>query len=49
MPQGNYGYVPQLLSLCFRAHRPQLLRLCALESVLCNKRSQCNEKRAATE
>ena len=36
--------VPQLLSLCSRARKPQLLKPAWLEPVLCNKRSHCNEK-----
>ena len=36
--------VPQLLSLCSRAHEPQLLKPACLESVLHNKRSHHDEK-----
>ena len=44
MPWSNWALAPQLLSLCSRAWDLQLLRLRALEPVLCNKRSHCNEK-----
>ena len=43
-PQRNQVHVPQLLSLCSRAQEPQLLSPHALEPVLYNKRSHCNEK-----
>ena len=53
MPQSNEACAPQLLTLCSRAPEPQLLSPCAttieastpaLEPMLCNKRSHCNEK-----
>ena len=44
MQQGNYACTPQLLSSCSRACASQRLSLPALEPVLCNKRSRCNEK-----
>ena len=53
MPRSNQARAPQLLSLCFRAHEPQLLSPRAstsepapLEPVLRNKRSHRNEKPA---
>ena len=46
MLQGNSARVPQLLNLCSRAWEPQLLKLGALEPVLCNKRSHCDKKPA---
>ena len=49
MPRSNEARVPQLLSLHSRAREPQLLiprtaTTEALEPVLHNKRSHCNEK-----
>ena len=44
MPWSNSARAPQLLSLCSRAHEPQLLKPACLEPVLCNKRSHHNEK-----
>ena len=44
MSWGNGAHAPQLLSLCSRACKLQLLSLRALEFVLGNKRSHCNEK-----
>ena len=51
MLQGSKGHTPQLLSLCSRARKLQLLSPLAattkpahLEPVLYNKRSHCNEK-----
>ena len=42
MPQRNYAYVPQLLSLLPRASGCNYLSPCALEPMLYNKRShQC--------
>ena len=53
MPQSNSARVPQLLSLCSRAHEPQLLscvpqllKPVCLEPVFHSKRSHCNEKTA---
>ena len=54
MPQSSWACAPRLLSLHSRAHKPQLLNLCAtttearvcLEPVLCNKRSHRHEKLA---
>ena len=43
MPQSNQACVPQLLSLCSRAHEQQLLKLVGLEPVI-HKRRHCNEK-----
>ena len=51
MPQSKEARGAQLLSLCSRARKPQLLshvpqlrNLCALESVLLSQRSHCNGK-----
>ena len=44
MPRRNEARAPQLLSLCSRAHEPQLLKPTRLEPMLCNKRSHRNEK-----
>ena len=44
MPQSNKAHAPLILSLCSRAHEPQLLKPACLEPVLCNKRSHHNEK-----
>ena len=44
MPRSNQAHAPQLLSLCSRAHEPQLLKPAHLELVLRNKRSHHNEK-----
>ena len=51
MPPSNQARVPQLLSLCSRAHEPQLLahvpqllKPVHLEPLLCEKRSHRNEK-----
>ena len=44
MPQSNWALTSQLLSLCSRAHEPQLLKPARLEPTLCNKRSHRNEK-----
>ena len=44
MLQSNKAHVPQLLSLCSGAWEPQLLSPPALEPVLHNKRSHCDEK-----
>ena len=44
MPRGNWAHAPQLLSLCSRAHEPQLLKPLHLEPVPHNKRSHHNEK-----
>ena len=41
MPWSNSASVPQLLSQCVRAWKPQLLSPCALEPVLSNRRSHC--------
>ena len=35
MPWGNSGHVPQLMSLSFGAHRPQLLSPCATTTEAC--------------
>ena len=40
------AWAPQLLSLRSRAHEPQLLKPTKLEPVLCNRRSQHDEKPA---
>ena len=48
MPQGSWVHAPQLLSLWSGACEPQLLSPHALEPVLCNKRSHCNEKLCST-
>ena len=45
-PRATEAHVPQLWSLCSRVWEPQLLRPRALEPMLCNKRSQRNEKPA---
>ena len=39
MPRGNYACVPQLLSLCSRAHEPQLLSLRATTTEACVPRA----------
>ena len=44
MPRSNWARKPQLLSLCSRAHEPQLLKPACLEPVLRNKRSHHNKK-----
>ena len=44
MPWSNEARAPQLLSLCSRAHEPQLLKLARLEPMLYNKRSHHNKK-----
>ena len=44
MLQSNRVRAEQLLTLCSRAHGPQLMKSASLESVLSNKRSHCNEK-----
>ena len=46
MPRSNWARAPQLLSLCSRAHAPQLLKPAHLEPVLHNNRSHPNEKPA---
>ena len=48
MQRSTHARVPQLLSLCSRAHKLQLLKSkrLDLEPVLCNKRSHCTEKPA---
>ena len=46
MPRSNSACAPQLLSLCSRARKPQLLKPVHLEPVLRNKRSHRNEKPA---
>ena len=46
MLRSNSARAPQLLSLCSRALKLQLLKPVRLEPVLCNKRSHCNEKPA---
>ena len=53
MLQSNKARLPQLLSLCSRAWKLQLLSLqaataevCTLEPVLCDKENQCDEKPA---
>ena len=45
MLRSTHAHVPQLLSLCSRAHKLQLLKpkRLDLEPVLCNKRSHCIE------
>ena len=44
MPWSNKAHEPQLLSLCSRAHVPQLLKPVRLEPILHNKRNHLNEK-----
>ena len=44
MLQSSKVHVEQPLSLCSRAHGPQLMKSASLEPVLSNKRSHCNEK-----
>ena len=44
MPRSNWAREPQLLSLCSRAHEPQLLKPVCLEPMLCNKTSHRDEK-----
>ena len=46
MPRSNSARAPQLLSLCSRAHEPQLLKPALLEPVLHNERSHRSEKPA---
>ena len=46
MPRSNKALAPQLLSMCSRAHEPQLLKPAHLEPVFLNKRSHGNEKPA---
>ena len=46
VPQSKWACVAQLSSLCSRTWELQLLSPCALELVLCNKRSHCNKKTA---
>ena len=42
--KSNEAHAPQLLSLCSKAHVPQLLTPSHLELVLRNKSSHCNEQ-----
>jgi len=44
MQCNNQAQGPQLWRLCSRVREPQLLKSEALEPVLSNKRSHCNEK-----
>ena len=46
MSRSNQARAPQLLSLCSRALKPQLLKPTCLEPMFHNKRSHCNEKPA---
>ena len=48
MPQSNWGFVPQLLSLCSRTWELQPLEPSFPELVLLNKRSQGNERLGTT-